>query len=189
MHSLQQEKVRDIINSRHLAFPVKVADIHRAVKIAGFHVHSGLMLRVFSQHVSAQLAHLCILNSSSTTKHSSHADPQSTQNLLSNPLLPPLPILSWEVAGTHLAPRALRSSSGLPTHATGMFCLFLLWLQGPWSPPWPGNCSQGGIGARDKWWKTGVTELWSLNEQTLWLHGWVKAIELLRLSSTSAENF
>lgn len=94
MHSLQQEKVRDIIKSRHLAFPVKVADIHHAVKIAGFHIHSGLMLRVFSQRVSAQLAQLCILNSSSTAEHSSHADIQSTQTLLSNPLLPPLPILS-----------------------------------------------------------------------------------------------
>lgn len=75
MHSLQQEKIRDIINSRHLAFPVKMADIHQAMRIAGFHVHSGLVLRGFFHHVSVQLAHVCILSSSSTAKHSSSCWP------------------------------------------------------------------------------------------------------------------
>lgn len=96
MHSSQQEKVRDIINSRHLAFPVKMAFIHQAVKIAGFHVHSGLMLRALSQRKSLHNWHISafwILPPQPNT--APHADPQTTQNLLSNTLLPPLPVLSY----------------------------------------------------------------------------------------------
>lgn len=197
MHSLQQEKVRDIINSRHLAFPVKMADIHQAVKIAGFHVHSGLKLRAFSQHVSAQLAHLCIFNSSSTTKHSSSCWPSVYSKLPVKPIATTSPCSFWEVAGTCLAPHALWSSSGLPTYATGMlFCLSLLWLLGPWSHTMTLLLFAAALarklqqrGSRSKRQIMENREnraLESLNEQSLWLHGWVQAS--FRLSGTLAEN-
>lgn len=43
--SFQQENVGNIINSRHLTFPDKMAGIHHAVEINVFHIHLGLMPR------------------------------------------------------------------------------------------------------------------------------------------------
>lgn len=107
------------------------------------------------------------------------------------------PRVLWEGAGIHLVPRALGSSSGLPAHSTGMlFYLSLLWLQAPWSHTVPlllftdvlarklqqrGYRSKGQILEKKE-----NRALESLNEQSLWLHGWVQAS--FRLSGTLAEN-
>lgn len=163
MHSLQQEKVRDIINSRHLAFPVKMADIPQAVRIAGFHIHSGLMVRAFFHHVSAQLTHLCILNSSSTAKQSSSYWP-SVYTKLVKPIATtsPYPLLGYSEKWLELAwlPMPLGATEDnqhmlQECCSTSLYCGFRdpetkLWPCCCSLLCWPGNCSKSSIGARDK---------------------------------------
>lgn len=164
MHSLQQEKVRDIISSRHLAFPVKMADIHQAVRVAGFHIHLGLMLRAFFQHVSAQLSHLCILNSSSTAKHSSWCWPSVYSKPPLKPIatISPCPLLGCSEKWLELSWLSVPLGAAVDNQpmlqgccSTSLYCGFRDPEAIPWPCCcsllcWPGNCSKGGIGARDK---------------------------------------
>lgn len=207
---LQQENVRDIINSRHLAFPVKMADIHQAVKTAEFHIHSGLMLRLFSQHTSLYNSHISsfwILPPQPNPVP--HADPQPLQNLLSKPLLPPLPTLSWGTGDSRRGgwnlPGSLRPEE--EQWATSTCCgdagppPFIVVttperVRGPGVTPrpccwslmgWPGNCSERGVKARGQIMKNRAKRaLESFKEQSLWRHGWVQASS--RLSGALAED-
>lgn len=174
MHSLQQEKVRDIINSRHIwHFLSKWQIFIKLWWLLGFTSTQGWCSGRF---LSIRLCTTCTSLHFELFLHSQTQFLMLTLGLLKTSCQTHCYQLSlssarvlWEVAETRLAPRALRSSSGLPAHATGMlFYLSLLWLQGPWSHTMTlllftdalaRKLQQRGCGS--KWqWKTGRTELW-----------------------------
>lgn len=82
------------------------------------------------------------------------------------------PRVPWEVTGTHLAPVPLGAAVDYQNMLQGccsgsFYCGCRDSGATPWPCCcsllcWPGNCSKGGIGARDKWWKAGRTELWTI---------------------------
>lgn len=202
MHSLQQEKVRDIINSRHIwHFLSKWQIFIKLWWLLGFTSTQGWCSGRFP---SIRLCTTCTSLHFELFLHSQTQFLMLTLGLLKTSCQTHCYQLSlfsarvlWEVAETRLAPHALRSSSGLPAHATGMlFYLSLLWLQGPWSHTMTlllftdalaRKLQQSGCGSKWQIMKNRENRaLESLNEQSLWLHGWVQAS--FRLSGTLAEN-
>lgn len=147
-----------------------MADIHQAVMIAGFHIHSGVShpLRadaqgIFPAYISAQLAHLCILNSSSTAKHSSSCWPLVYSKLPVKPTATnsPYPLLGYSDKWLRLAwlPMPLGAAADCQ-HTLQGCCSTSLYCgcRDPGAIPWPcccslmhwpGNCSKGGVGASD----------------------------------------
>lgn len=164
-HCLQQENLMDIISSRHLAFPVKMADIHQAVKITEFHVYLGLMLRQFCWHMTLHNSHIFVLNYSSTAKPGSSVS--SKPPVKPAALTLPCSLLGhwwlherWLELSCLLMPQEEQwvtstcyGDAGPPT-----FTVVAMPEQGgglgviPWpcchsQMGWPGNCSKRGVGA------------------------------------------